>query len=139
MKTIDEIINNENYKKLNNALIERVIEIAEKIKEECIKLDLDDYDSFKLGDCTFKIGKVKCNSGYYQYNLYMYTERGLVAIDEKSSYYYMNDYNCWIKASNNSEKLQFLQHAKAIFADIDAEKEERCKSIETALKETQSY
>lgn len=138
MKTIDQIINNENYKKLNNALIERVIAIAEKIKEECIKLDLDDYDSFKLGGCTFKIGKVKC-SGYYQYNLYMYTERDLVAIDETNSYYYMNDYNCWVKASNNSEKLQFLQHAKAIFADIDAEKEERCKSIESALKETETF
>lgn len=139
MKTIDEIINNENYKKLNNALIERVIEIAEKIKEECIKLDLDDCDSFRLGGCTFQIHKTKSNSGYSQYNLYMYTERDLVAIDEKSSYYYMNDFNCWIRASNNSEKLQFLQHAKAIFADIDAEKEERCKSIESALKETENF
>lgn len=85
MKTIDEIINNENYK---------------KFKEECIKLDLDDYDSFKLGDCIFKIGKVKCNSGYYQYNLYMYTERDLVAIDEKLSYYYMNDFSQTLMQKN---------------------------------------
>lgn len=139
MKTIDQIINNENYKKLNAALVERVIEIAEKIKEECFKLDFDDCDSFRLGGCTFRIDKVKSNSGYYQYNLYMYTERDCVAIDEKSSYYYMNDFNCWIKASNNSEKLYFLQHAKAIFADIDAEKEERCESIESALKETENF
>ena len=138
MKTIDEIINNENYKKLNNALIERVIEIAEKIKNECFKLDLDDCDSFRLGGCTFQVRKVESNSGYYQYNLYMDTERDYVAIDEKSSYYYMNDFNCWIKASNNSEKLYFLQHAKAIFADIDAEKKDRCKSIETALKDTEN-
>lgn len=139
MKTIDQIVNNENYKKLNTALVERVIEIAEKIKEECFKLGLDDCDSFKLGGCTFQIRKVKSNSGYYQYNLYIDTERGLVAIDEKSSYYYMNDFNCWIKASNNSEKLYFLQHAKVIFADIDAEKEDRCKSIESALTDTENF
>lgn len=139
MKTIDQIINNENYKKLNAALVNRVIEIAEKIKEECLKLDLDDCDSFRLGGYTFQVRETKSRSGYSQYNLYMYTERDFVAIDEITSYYYMNDFNCWIRASNNSEKLQFLQHAKAIFADIDAEKEERCESIESALKETENF
>lgn len=138
MKTLEEIINREDYKTLNEALKDRAIELAEKLKTLCFELDLEACDSFRLADITFQLRKVKTNSGFSQWNLYMYTERGFVAIDERSSYYYVNDFNCWIKASNNSEKLYFLNHAKTIFTEIDEEINAKCNAIESALKDVEN-
>lgn len=138
MKTIEEIINKESYKRLNGALVDRVIEIAEKLKKACFKLDLESCDSFKLAGITFQLRRVKTNSGYSQWNLYMFTERDFVAIDENQSYYYCNDFNCWIKASNNTEKLYFLQHAKQIFEEIEQMFQNTEKEIEKAIEETKS-
>jgi len=138
MKTIEEIINKESYERLNGALVDRVIEIAEKLKEACFKLDLESCDSFKLAGITFQLRRVKSNSGYSQWNLYMYTERDLVAVDEKTSYYFVNDFNCYIKSSNNTEKLYFLQHAKQIFDEIEQMFQTNANDIEKAIEETKS-
>lgn len=138
MKPIEEIINKESYSRLNCALVDRVIEIAKKLKEACFKLDLESCDSFKLAGLTFQLRKVKSNSGYSQWNLYMYSERDFVAIDESQSYYYCNDYNCYVKVSNNTEKLYFLQHAKQIFEEIEQIFQDKEKEIEKSIEETKS-
>ena len=134
MKTIDEIISREDYKRMNEALIGRAIELAKKLRDVCLKMDFEVYDSFKLGGRTFQVRRVKSSSGFSEWHLYMFTERDLVALDERCSYYFCNDFNCWVTASNNTEKLDFLNHAKQIFADIESEMDARVKEIKNALE-----
>lgn len=130
-KSIDEIVNNENYTRLNEALRDRSIEIAKIVRNEMYKLDI-----IEIGD--YKIIEVKSN-GFYNEYLGMIKEGNgneYVSLEDKKSYYFAGDYNRWIEAAKAQDRIQFLNAAKDIFEEIDKIKENRCKSIEFLLNET---
>ena len=64
MKTLDEIINNENYTKLNGALVERSIELAKKIREAMRSAEIEE-----IGD--YSIRTVRTHSGFSSTALYI--------------------------------------------------------------------
>lgn len=131
MKTLDEIINNEKYEKLNGALVVRSIELAAKVRQAFYSADIE-----KLGD--YSIGTVKSRSGYSDTSLYILTENGEYrSLENDVTHYFAGDYNCEILAARGCDRLQFLNCAKSILAKIDAIKEKRIKEISEALESTE--
>lgn len=122
MKTLDEIINNENYERLNGALVERSVELAEKIRKAMHSPEIT-----RIGD--YSIRTVTSSSGFSDTALY-YVNRSLEAIENR---YFCNDFNCWIEAANGKDRLKFLNDAKYIVNEIETIKQERMKEVENAL------
>ena len=130
-KTIDQIINNENYTRLNEALKQRSIEIAEIIRKEMNKLQINEIGDYKV--CGVK------SSGFSEEYLGMlkYDGCGYTSLERTKSCYFVNDFNCWIEAATTKDRIQFLNAARSIFDKIDRIKESRCEEIEEVLKETE--
>lgn len=133
MKSIDEIINREDYKKLNEALKERSIQIAKMLRGLMYELEIG-----QLGD--YRICEVKGNgcSEDYLGILVDGTDEEYHSLEHGKSFHYANDFHCWIQAATGQERLQFLNAAKTLFEEIDNMKTERCQKIENALSETES-
>ena len=130
MKTLDEIINNERYEKLNGALVARSIELAIKVRQAFYSADIEE-----LGD--YSIRTVKSRSGFSDTSLYILTENGVYrSLENDETHYFAGDYNCKILAARGCDRLQFLNCAKSILAEIDAIKEKKIKEISEALEES---
>ena len=133
MKT--EIINNENYTKLNDALVERSIGLAEKIREAMRSAEIEE-----IGD--YSIRTVRTNSGFSDTALYIEaavdSNWGAIpeyhSLETTESRYYMGDFNCWIEAAKGKDRLKFLNDAKSILEEIDKIKQKRMSEVENALK-----
>lgn len=127
-KTIDEIINNENYERLNNALIDRSIEIAGVIRNEMLHIQVSE-----IGD--YRVNKVKSRSGQTYSYLEMLTDDGAYkSLEDSECYCYAGDYNLLIRPATTRMRINFLNAASSIFSEIDRIKEERIKEIENLLK-----
>ena len=139
MKTLDEIINNESYEKLNGALKERTYELAKKIREAMRSAEVTE-----IGD--YSIRTVRSNSGYSDTSLYILAEAGhdyesypeYRNLEDEKSYYYCNDFHCWIEAAKGKDRLKFLNDAKSILEEIEAIKQKRMADVEEALKATEN-
>lgn len=133
-KSIDEIVNDENYTRLNEALKDRSIEIAKIIHNEMDKLQISE-----IGD--YKICEVKTNSGFSEEYLGMLEDDGYgyTSLERTKSCYYAGDYNCWIEAAKTKNRIQFLNAARSIFDAIDEIKKNRCAEINSALSETENF
>lgn len=130
MKTLDEIINNAPYEKLNSELIERSKELAEKIRQAMISAEITE-----LG--YYSIRTVRTRSGHSDTSLYVYaldTDSGYRNLEFSSSCYYARDFGCWIDAAEGKERLNFLNAARSIIEKIDSIKQKRMEDIEKALK-----
>lgn len=138
MKTLDEIINNENYTKLNGALVARSIELAEKIREAMQSAEIEE-----IGD--YSIRTVRTNSGFSDTALYIEaavdSNWGAIpeyhSLETSESRYYTGDFNCWIEAANGKDRLKFLNDAKSILEEIDKTKQKRIKDVEKVLKDVE--
>lgn len=125
MKTLDEIINNENYERLNGALVKRSVELAEKIRKAMHSSEIT-----RIGD--YSIRTVSSSSGFSDTALY-YVNRSLEATENR---YFCNDFNCWIEAANGKDRIKFLNDAKDIINEIETIKQKRMKEVENALNAT---
>ena len=134
MKTLDEIINNSHYEKLNGALVERSIELAEKIRQA-----MDSAEITEVGD--YSIQTVKSGSGFSDTSLYIEIESDDLKyhnLESRRSGYYANDFNCWIEAATGRDRLNFLNDACSILEEIDAIKHKRMEDVEKALKSVEN-
>lgn len=130
MKTLDEIINNERYEKLNGALVARSIELAKKVRQAMWSAEVEE-----VGD--YSIQTVKSRSGYIDESLYILTESGEYrSLEADVTHYFTGDYNCRILAARGCDRLQFLNCARTVLDKIDAIKEKRIKEINEALEES---
>lgn len=135
MKTLDEIINNENYERLNGALVDRSIELAEKIRKAMLSAEMTE-----VGD--YSIHTVRSNSGFSNTSLYIevpsdYDYPEYRSLENSTSTYYCNDFDCWIEAAKGKDRLKFLNDAKSILNEIDTIKQKRIANVEKALKEVE--
>ena len=143
-KSIDEILNRDDYARLTKALKNRTEEIAVKVRRKMNDLDLDEmiingfkivvkkysadygqYHSDKLSierDCP-----VDYDGGYYEY---------LSLEDINESYYLAGDYKCKIEGASNKQALKFLNSAKKIIEYLDDTESEQVNDVNKALEET---
>lgn len=134
MKTIDEIINNAPYEKLNGALIDRSKELADKIRQA-----MDSAEITEIGD--YSIRTVRTHSGFSYTSLYieveldgLYNHPEYRSLEWTKSSYYAGDFNCWIEAAKGRDRLKLLNDARSIIEEIDAIKQKRMADVELALK-----
>lgn len=134
MKTIDEIINNAPYERLNGALIDRSKELAEKLR-----LAMDSAEIKEIGD--YSIRTVRTHSGFSDTSLYIEVETDGPynypehrCLEKTISSYYTGDFNCWIEAAEGRDRLKFLNDALSILEEIQDIKQKRMTDVEKALK-----
>lgn len=134
MKTLDEIINNAEYKRLNGALLDRSIELAEKIRKAMVSAEIQSLD-------VYYIRTVRSRSGDSDTSLYIAVrdddgEFEFRSLEHSDSYYFMRDFNCWITAAEGKDRLKFINDAKMLLSEIDEEKQKRIDDINSALDAT---
>ena len=135
MKTLDEIINDAPYERLNTALIERSMELAAKIRQA-----MESAELMEIGD--YSIRTITTHSGFSDTSLYIEVESSNYwrsdpeyhSLEQKKSGLYVGDFNCWIEAASSKERLKFLNDAISLLEEIEIVKKERMENVEKALK-----
>ena len=128
MKTIDEIVARSDYKNLNEALNERVKEIAEIIRKKMYYLQIEGLDDYRICE-------VKSNSGYSDDYLAILDEYADRSLEADGGYYFCNDFNCHVCAASYHQKLDFLNSSKRLFEELDEIETKKCEEIKKALEE----
>lgn len=143
-KSIDEIINRDDYARLTKALKDRTEEIAVKVRRKMQDLDLD---TIKADGFTLAVKKYSANQGQYHFdNLsikrYCAVDYGggyyeyLSLEDINESYYAYDDFNCKIEGATAKQALKFLNSAKKIFENLDEIETQQVNDVNKALEET---
>ena len=143
-KSIDEIINRDDYTRLTKTMKDRTEEIAVKVRRKMNDLDLD---TIKVDGLTLTVKKYSADYGQYhsdklsieRHCVYNYNEEynEYVSLEDiNESYYLAGDYNCRIIGASNKEALKFLNSAKKIFEYLDDTESEQVNDVTKALEET---
>lgn len=135
MKTLDEIINNAEYERLNGALVSRSYELAQKIRMAMRSAELTG-----VGD--YSIRTITTRSGFSYTSLYIEAEiesdwgcePEYHDLELSESSYYTGDFNCWIEAADGKDRLKFLNDAKSILEEIESIKQKRMTDVESVLE-----
>ena len=127
MKTIDEIVNRNDYKRLNESLIDRVKEISKIIRKKMYELELTELDDYRICD-------VKSNLGVSEDYLAVEEEYIFRSLETELDYYLCNDFNCKVIAASYQEKLNFLNNSRNLFNLLDSIETKKCDEIKKALE-----
>lgn len=143
-KSIDEIINRDDYARLTKALKDRTEEIAVKVRRKMNDLDID---TIKVDGLTLTVKKHSADYGQYHsdklsierycpvdYDGGYYEYLSLEDINE--SYYLAGDFKCKIEGASNKQALKFLNAAKKIFEYLDEIETQQVNDVNKALEET---
>ena len=134
MKTLDEILKREDYKRLTSKMAERVYDIAIKIRRKMHSLDIKELtvDGLKIRDC-----KRRSNVDSYVFLAVFDNEDYEDSLyDINDSGYLHNDYSCYINGATNKEALAFLNRARKIIEYLGEKEEEKVKAIQQAMADT---
>ena len=143
-KTIDEIINRDDYARLTKALKDRTEEIAVKVRRKMNDLDLDEI---YIEGMTLIVKEYSADHGQYhfdnlsikQYCAVDYDggyDEYLSLEDINESYYAYDDFNCKIEGASTKQALKFLNSAKKIFEYLDEIETQQVNEVNKALEET---
>ena len=134
MKTLDEILKREDYKRLTSEMTERVYDIAIKIRRKMHSLDIKELtvDGLKIRDC-----KRRSNVDNYVFLAVVDNEDYEDSLyDINDSGYLHNDYSCYINGATNKEALAFLNGARKNIEYLGEKEEDKVKVIEEAMADT---
>lgn len=137
MNTIFDIFSRDDYSKATQKLRDAVIDVAAAIRSKMEDLDLTEI---RGNNHWFAIQKVKANCGYSERYL-AYEGRSL---EDRNSYYYCNDYNCWVERASNSDVIKFANSVGGILKALDEIESEQTEEAEakeffTLYEAWQSY
>ena len=127
MKTIDEIVARSDYKNLNEALNERVKEIAEIIRKKMYYLQIEELDDYRICE-------VKSRSGFSDDYLAIEDGYAFRSLESDGEYYFCNDFNCHVFAASYQQKLEFLNNSRNLFNLLDSIETKKCDEIKNALE-----
>lgn len=133
-KSLDAILNRQDYKRLTEQLKERVSEIAKLIHKKMDELDVDTVygEPFKV-----MVYSGNSNVGEYSYLAYYKNETYESLEEPGCHYYYGGDYMCYIKGVSNKRALQFLNSAKKIIEQLSEIEDQKAAEVSKALADTQ--
>jgi len=139
MKTLDEIIKRDDYKKMTSQLRERTEELAYKIRNKMVQLDLKSVYKPAKG-VVLHVVSGRSNVGSYHYLAVVEDEHGYAhyCIDGAYSGYVHGDFNCRVITASNAQCLKFLNAAKEIVEWLDRVESEKTSEIESALENTKN-
>lgn len=150
MKTIDEILNREDYIRLTPQLKERVEHIAGLIRKKLVELDETDRIILIKGERKCDNVEVACrwvladgakrvylamNCSTEEDEDYGFTVWKSLE-DVNNSHYYYNDYNAFVKGASYNSALRFLNVAKRVVEEVGEIEERKVQAVSKALEET---
>ena len=145
-KTLDEILNRNDYVRLTATLKTRVEEIAKRIREKMEELDILNDDNFDNGEIgvngvVVRVVSIKRQTfGEYKYLSIKregkcYGESSWYSLEDiGKEYYYARDFSAKVVGASNKEALAFLNVAKKLIEGLGNIEDERVNNLQTALK-----
>lgn len=137
MKTIDEVIKRNDYKKLVPRLNEKSIEIAQLILRKMIELDCEDV--------CFKVGAyIRCNKysgdGGTETHLVVENDYGQIySLNVLKGYHLNGNFsNVFIEPADNKMRLVFLNSVQNILEQLIHLEDTLTIQVESALREVES-
>ena len=147
-KTLDEILNRNDYVRLSESLKEQTKEIAKRIRTKMEELDIntDSFDNGEIGadGVTVCVKSRKSNAGSYEYlaikrkGEYYGDGEWYSLEDVGKDYYFAGDFNAEIVGASNKEALAFLNVAKKLIEGLGEVEDKLVNSVQTALKNAPS-
>lgn len=131
MRTLEEVLKRNDYKRLTKNLESRVEELAEKLREKMIQLDLEEFGDYCIRTVRSRSGFSETFLAYYDWQDYYNLEC------VNYTYYFSNDFNCLIKGATTKMALYFLNNFKEILAELDDYETKMCKEIQDSLKKNE--
>ena len=131
MRTLEEIINRNDYTRLTHDLNGRVQELAKVVRNKMVELDL-----YELKNYYYQIRTLHSSCGDYSY-LECYEDEELEgSLEDNSSFCYCGDFNARVCAASNKSKLIFLNNVKAILQELDETETKQVEEINKAIDGT---
>ena len=149
-KTLEEILNRNDYARLTATLKTRVEEIAKRIREKMEDLDIANDDNFDSGEIgvdgvVVRVVSIKRQTfGEYEYLAIKregecYGESSWYSLEDiGKEYYYTGDFTAKVVGASNKEALAFLNVAKKLIEGLGIIEDKRVNSVQTALKNAPS-
>lgn len=157
MKTIDEILNRNDYQRMTVQLKERVQEIAHKMRLKLVELDLEDEevgvalkgtngcDADYVAVRYASVSSNSCGSYYYLGIDVSDNEdkrHGCTCLhsleDINKDYYYAQDFTAHVRGASNKEALRFLNAAPQLFELLAEIEEIQVQVVKDALDKTKN-
>ena len=143
-KTLDEILNRNDYVRLTATLKTRVEEIAKRIREKMEDLDIANNDDFYRGEIginnvAVRVKSIKSRAGEYEFLAIKregeYGEASWYSLEDiGKEYYYAGDFSAKVVGASNKEALAFLNVAKKLIEGLGNIEGESVKNLQIALK-----
>ena len=145
-KTLDEILNRNDYVRLTATLKTRAEEIAKSIREKMEDLDIandDNFDDGEIGVDGVVVRVVSIRRQTFGEYEYLAIKREGECSGESSwysledigkEYYYARDFSAKVVGASNKEALAFLNVAKKLIEGLGNIEDERVNNLQTALK-----
>lgn len=141
-KTLDQIINRNDYIRLNSSLIDRAIEVAHIIRKKMQDLDEEELavNISKPNECSVHIRSVRANGFSTEYlGIDKYDHGEYISchsLECNKSFYYAGDFNCWIQRASSEEFLLFLKNARDLLNALDELESEKVNKINKVMEST---
>ena len=144
-KTLDEILNRNDYVRLTATLKTRVEEIAKRIREKMEDLDIANNDDFYRGEIgidnvVVRVKSIKSRAGEYEFLAIKregecYGESSWYSLEDiGKEYYYAGDFSAKVVGASNKEAIAFLNIAKKLIEGLGNIEGESVKDLQIALK-----
>lgn len=128
MKTLDEIIKRDDYKKITVPLKDRVEELAEVIRNKMCDLDISRLGGVKV--CVYET-----HIGTYRFLADVETDRSYEDVGRE--YLYGGDFTCRVIGVSNKKALAFLNSVRSYIDMLDCKETQKVKAIQEALDNTE--
>ena len=136
MKTLQQIIERDDYKRLSRNLANKVEELANIVIKKMEELDIEE-----LGELAI----VKKSASYFEHKYLVikkdyYYQSGVLNVCKNSDYgngrvgfYYGGDYSKWVDFATNEEALYFLNNFKKYMELLDEVESKKVAEIEACM------
>lgn len=145
---LNKILARNDYKRMTKNLKSVTEEVAEKIRQKMVDLDIADDDDFDNGEIgvdgiVVKAMSVRSNSGHIREFLAIkrvgksYDEsewRSLQDIGEE--YYFASDFHAVVNGASNTEALAFLNVSRKLIQGLGEIEQKKVDAIQHAIEDT---
>lgn len=132
-----EIIKRDDYARATNKLVERVIEVAEKVAKKLIELDYPTHPEYG-GSFTVNGRSIHARYIHRQWShLHLFVENEYAndgAVTTATSYNVAGDFNAHVESADVETFVWFANNIKDILKAIDKAETEKTEKLEKALQ-----
>jgi len=136
MKTLEQIIKRDDYKRLSRNLANKVDDLANIVIKKMEELEVEE-----LGDLSL----VKKSASYFEHKYLVikkeyYYQSGVLNVcrnsdngNGRNGFYYAGDYSKWVDFATNEEALYFLNNFKKYMELLDEIESKKVAEIEACM------